>query len=635
MASPVTIARDALAAGHSLSAVETVLVQHFCADHALVPAPGSLLAATLVDGSPEVLAATAAFAAVDPLTLDSLIMAFETLVPPEDAAKYGAVFTPEAVTSFMATEAIARVRRLGVVPDDVTVVDPAVGCGALLSGALRVLSSLTSTPPHVLASHLYGADVSADSVHRARLVLALTSLYLGDPAEPDLSANLVRADALRDDLPALFGRPSFTVVLGNPPYVRYHHLDPAQRAELAARWESCGLGNFNLYFPFFELAHALADPSGSVVAYIAPNAFLTSLSGGLLRDWMVTNRYVDDVVDFAHHRLFEALTYTAITFAHRSLHRDPDSFGYLVADSAEQILTLPDDWPTALTTRARYADLSAAPWKLAARAAAPALARLAAAGPPLSGVADVRFGVATCRDKLYLLRSGSDHAGRLVTSYEGVTYWIEPEITRPCRRASSLATQSALDADSTRILYPYDLLDGRAVVVDEPTLADRFPGAYEYLLAIRPELARRDNGRKAYPAWYAYARTQGLTPASPRLLTPLYAARPRFLVDLDDTALFLNGCSVSLREDAPDWLTLDLLAALLNSALLHYFVESTARAIDGGFFAYQKAQLGPFPLAPFSPDEAAHLLALDAPARDRFLAAKYGLELPAEYLRAV
>ena len=630
----VTVTSAAITAGNSLKATEAALIQLFCQQHSLRPSPGGLLAPITDDASDEVQAALAALADLGALTLDDLVMAFETLVPEEDAKRYGAVFTPETITAFMASEAADRAAALGVDLEQASVVDPAVGCGALLVAALRVLVARTGQAPHVVAERLYGSDISEDSIARARLLLALASLYLGDPTEPSTASRIVVADALLSDWSEVFGREHFEIVLGNPPYVRYQQLEVAHREALSARWASCGKGNYNLYFPFFEVARTLADPAGSVVAFITPNAFLSSMSGGLLRQWMLDTKYLDDVADFGHHRVFEALTYTAVTFAHRSPSPRPKSFRYSAINGLPGLAKLKPGWAKKESVSVKWADLSAASWRLVGKKAAAAAQKLTHTGVRLDSVADVRFGVATCRDKLYLLNGAKDSDGNFVKVHEKVTYRIEPGITLPCSRVSSLPDQKTLDKDTTHIIHPYTVKDGKATIISEGDLAAKFPGAYAYLCAVRPELDARDKGKKTYAAWYAYARTQGLAPTGDKLLTPLYAGTPRFLRDTRTNSLFINGCSVTLKPGAPDWVTLDLLSLVLNSGVCRYFVESTANAIDGGFFAYQKTQLSRLSLPEVSAEEYARIAALDSGSQDDAIAALYGIKLPAEYRRA-
>lgn len=572
--------------------------------------------------------------AASSMTLDEVVMAFETLVPEEEAKRYGAVFTPAPITAFMAKEAVRRLSDRDIDLSGVRAIDPSVGCGALLIAVLERLAETLGADPADVAERLYGVDISANSVHRASILITLACLALGSAREPNLAPNLRVADSLTVAYADLFGEEAatFDLVIGNPPYVRYQHLDLALREQLAASWVSCSKGNFNLYFPFFELAHRLADPAGSVIAYITPNQFFTSLSGGPLRSWMVECRYLDDVVDFGHHRVFNAMTYTAITFASRGGTR-PASFGYLPVAGLPGLAKVADDWAVSAVNRYAYDRLGSSPWRLVGKTEHQQIRKITKAGPALSEVADVRFGLATLRDKLYMLKGVTDEDGYYIKELGGVAYRIEPDLTMPLIRVSSVSNQEEMDNVESRIIYPYTLNGSQATIIAEDTLRSSYPEAYGYLCAIRPELAKRDKGKKKYAAWYAYGRTQGLVPAGRKLLTPLYAAMPRFLWDTNPDSLFVNGCAVTVRPDAPDWVSLELLELVLNSAVCQYYIESTGISITGGFYAYQKSQLAGLGVPKMDAAQVEALRALGPEERDVALAHVYGVELPAELLR--
>ncbi len=613
---------------YPLEEVEAALVAQYCQENGLVPLPGTALA--------ELVRVGGAFtdlrdrlASAERWDLDDLVISFETCVPTAEAARYGAVFTPEAITSFMAREAIIRRLDSGESPGEITVVDPAVGCGALLVAALRELATRSHESPSEITARLAGVDISADSIRRAHLLLSVACLALGDAAEP--RARLIVGDTLTADLPALLDRAGeYSIVIANPPYVRYQVLDLATRADLAQNWEACGQGNFNLYFPFFEIAARLASPEGTV-CYITPNGFFTGLSGSRLRGWMTQRDWLDEIVDFGQYRVFEALTYTAVTFAtNRTTPRPKPTVGYVDVAGIPGLAGLPPAWEQVATTRVPLTDLGPSPWRLVGPSRHQTVAAITARGPRLSEMATVSFGLATLRDKLYLLRGDTDADGNYVTSYQGTTYRIEPGITRRCVKVSSVQSTAELAATRTRIIYPYTLDGTQATVLDEATLTIEYPEAYKYLCAIRAELAQRDHGRKAYAAWYAYGRTQGLVPLGRKLLSPLYAAWPRFLADDNEESLFINGIAVTAREGT----RLEDLAAILNSGVCRFYVEATANCIDGGFFAYQKSQLGDLGVAPL--DKATRQAISRAPdpgAVDDVLARLYGIALPAGYRR--
>src|SRR5690606_35848683 len=148
------------------------------------------------------------------------------------------------------------------------------------------------------------------------------------------------------------------------------------------------------------------------------------------------------------------------------------------------------------------------PWRLCAPAAAGLIDRIvAAAAGVLDDVAVLRGGVATLRDKLFLLSGERTSDGMLVAAYQGRRFEVEPELTLRCVKVPQVASTADLAGVRTRIIYPYERTESGVRVLAEEALAERFPRGFEYLSAVRGELATRDRGRKTYAAWFAYGRT--------------------------------------------------------------------------------------------------------------------------------
>lgn len=602
------IVRAHLDAGVDVAHLEAAIVAaHLAANGA--PAPTNDLISGLCADAANHPDLVGSFAGAAPVTVDAVVKCFEVLVPDGEARDHGAVFTPEAITGFMAHHTI------GLDNADGTVIDPACGCGALLVAAVRRIHELSGTAPSaIVANQIFGVDISAESLRRARILLALTCVDLGDDVA-HIDDNLTCGDALDRDL-APFGDVTFDVVLANPPYVRFQHIDVARRVELSDAWpNTLSKGNFNLYFAFFELAETLCG-TGGVVGYITPNSWFTAMSAGPLRRWMADTGMAGDLVDFGHTRVFDAMTYTTITFGR------PGVVDRGVSYTRIDDLDLLDGWAAPSGDRYVRDELSTTrPWRLVSSGDRAAIRRIADTGVPLGELADIRFGVATLRDRLYIV-DGSGEAP--VASRDGRCWPIEAGATRALLRVPDLADDDAVAASTTRIIYPYDLVDGSAVVWSEEKLRDEFPLCAVYLDSVAGELAQRDRGRKTYAAWFAYGRTQGLVPpGGERLLTPLYAGRPRFLRDRSGDALVVNGCSV--RPKDPQRWPIDRLAVVLNSAVCRWFIESTATSIDGGFFSYQKTQISPFGVLELTDADIATMEGMSVDDLDVFLADRYGI----------
>lgn len=557
------------------------------------------------------------------LALGDLVVAFESLVPADRAAADGVVFTPPPIAQFMAargvdTPAAAPAR----------VCDPAVGCGALLAAALPLLAARAGEAPSRAAARLTGVDTDADNVRRAGLLLALATLTLGDAAPP--TPQLHVADSLRVDWAALTGTPrGFDLTIANPPYVRYQHLADRDRRDLPARYESATHGNFNLYYPFVELAADLTSSGGTAVL-ITPNAYLTSASGAPLRR-LLADGVLAEVYDLGHRGRADAfpgaLTYPAISVLRGD--RAATHVAYRRADDLDQLAAPPP------ATHTPHTDLAARRWTLVAADEHATVDAMRRASPhTLADVAHIRAGVATLRDRLYVVHDNTDHAGDLTAYYQGAAYPIERDATRPVVKLSHHRDgRDGRDvADAThRLIFPYRP-DGRGghEVIPEDELRRHYPRTAAYLDAVRDDLARRDRGRKTYPAWYAYGRSQGLSTVGEKLLSPLYADRPRFLRAADPHLLHLNGVAVLPKPGCG--VDVDALHAVLNSAFLHYWVAATSPAIDGGYHGYQRSRIADFPLPPLDGDTQQRLAAARRRSRDdvdTILAGCYRTPIPA------
>ena len=73
---------------------------------------------------------------------------------------------------------------------------------------------------------------------------------------------------------------------------------------------------FQPLFCFFELGYQLLKENGRL-GYITPNNYFTSLAAKTLRGFFTSNKCVYRIVDFSHKKVFDAQTYTALTFLNK------------------------------------------------------------------------------------------------------------------------------------------------------------------------------------------------------------------------------------------------------------------------------------------------------------------------------
>ena len=244
-----------------------------------------------------------------------------------------------------------------------TICDPACGSGAFLNQALEflitehayidelkakvlggaiVFSDIENT---ILENNIYGVDINEESVEIAKLSLWLRT------AQPrrklnDLSSNIKCGNSLidaksvagdkafkwEDEVPAVFTKGGFDVVIGNPPYVR---------AELLGEFLEYFEKKYNVYHSasdlfayFYELGFKIIKEDG-LVGFIS-NTFSKTAAGKTLRSYLTEKANFNIYIDFTEIQIFEgATTYPIIIIFEKSSSKN-DNFTYIKIPKSSQ-----------------------------------------------------------------------------------------------------------------------------------------------------------------------------------------------------------------------------------------------------------------------------------------------------------
>ncbi|MCC7506782.1 MAG: Eco57I restriction-modification methylase domain-containing protein [Saprospiraceae bacterium] len=446
------------------------------------------------------------------------------------------------------------------------VLDPACGDGRFLEAIVQRI--IGWSPKAGLAAYLaqvHGWDIDPQALADCRARLdALT-----DPLGLRIDWNLRCCDALHQEAAA----GQFDFIVGNPPYIRIQHLEPAQRQYIRAHFEFCRSGSTDIYIAFYELATRLLAPGGRC-GFITPNTFFFTETARPLRAYFAGQQNLLQLTNYGDIQVFDnATTYSAIAVF--GTEAQP-CFRF------EQALD-----KNAFTSQVvGFEKISEKKfWQLGAAAAE------RTAGKRLKDVARIHVGITTLCDKAYFFP---------VEELDGQYVWaltklqgrvkMERGILKPLVKASTL--KSGDEPIREYALFPYEKHAGKTRLIAETELRQRYPLAYAYLCAVRPDLDRRDNGRPVKPAWYAYARSQGLETSFGRkiLFSPMNR-QPNFILHEREDATFYSGYCIKYDGDYRQ------LLEQLNSPRMAEFIAVSGRDFRGGWKAYNKKVMEEFPLA--------------------------------------
>ena len=603
--------------------IETALVQVFVEANNILVRRNSLIKNLLEDNGKNILSVKLLLKhKIEIKTITDLVNIFELLVPADDKKTNGTFFTPKIITDFIVSQTITSPTQ--------KICDPSCGCGAFLTAAcMFICEKFKCELVDVIEKNLYGVDVADYSIRRAKILLSLLALKNGEDKE-DIKFNLKVYDSLTSDwkklFPEVIENGGFDVVIGNPPYVRFQDLNKELRNQLYNDWLTLKTGNYNLYFAFFELGIDILKPKG-ILGYITPNNYFTSLAGVQLREYLASNKLIEKIVDFNHLKLFEAQTYTCITF----LKKEKRQFFYYERMDNYELL----DYLDKLHYSKVYFDkLNNNKWRLLRDIDQDNIKRIENIGKKLGELTDIRVGIATCKDSVYFIDGATLKDGYYHKLYQSKNYPIEKEICRRIAKISDFKTQKALDENNRWIIFPYQKIAGKMEIIPEKDLKRLYPCCYKYFLSAKEDLAARDKGRVEYTEWYAYARTQGLNFYGKKLLTPTFSSEPRFLLEKNENALFCNGYAIYMDDTSglfsrmEPQLNLAILRKILNSCVMDYYIKQTSVAIEGGYPCYQKNFIELFGIPDFSTDDLNFLKNEENKARiDAFLIKKYGISI--------
>ena len=559
---------------------------------------------------------------VDINTIKELENCLELIIPVQDRKVNGAFFTPEFIIDFI-------IKEISPLESDKNL-DPSCGSGAFLVGLVDYYKqTYKKSVKKIIKENIYGSDILDYNIRRAKLILVIYALLNNEILEEE-DFNLYQQDSLnaRWEL-------KFENIVGNPPYVKFQDLAAETRISLSKHWTTVEGGTFNLYFAFFELGFKLLKPDGKL-GYITPNNYFTSLSGEALRKYFHLQKCITRIVDFSHKKVFDAQTYTAITFLNKKKN---DSIIYdriKNNQNPESFLTTVNGSPNELK------NLNFKKWRLLKTDEQENISIIESIGLPIGKLFDICVGIATLKDEVYFIDGSSEKSGYFIKSTENGDFEIEKDITRPVFKISDFKSQEEVERNRRRIICPYIIKNGTATSIPEVEFKIAFPKCYSYLLSEKDNLNNRDKGKFSYEPFYVWGRTQGLTRNGKKILNPTFSQYPRFLLVEKEDGFFTNGYGLYFKkhaEDIPLFIenynpltnekNIDVVQKILNSIVMHYYVSKTSVSIEGGYPCYQKNFIEKFTIPNLTQVELDTIRAFSEKDEiDKFLISKYQLKLP-------
>lgn len=571
------------------------------------------------------------------MLVESVARAYETTYSAVERKLSGTHYTPDNVIEYIVEKTV------GTSPLDFhqfRVLDPACGSGLFLLKAFEVICVSLRQKHGVLSSQqaravlencIYGIDIDAAAIKEAQHNLLLKAKELGVHTA-NLDNNFFAGDAL--DLlaeqeqqmgfdfengndqsaqmkifPEVMAAGGFDCVIGNPPYIRIQNISPLKRRNKYINFFHTATGRFDISILFVELAACMLKKTGKL-GFIVSNKLLSTNGARQLRQFILEHFTVEEIVDLADTKLFEAAILPMILILQRGRNLSEQMVFAAATETkngshqtkkisnifeAMREAKLPLVREVGIGTRIFSIRKFISPqpnktnsiWTFHSPAETRILEKIrCAAEGTLSDFAQkISVGLKTTADDVFI---------KPLTKAFVAENCLEKDIIFPVLESHNV-TRWLINWHPEKdnyVLYPHEESNGKLA----PINLSRFPQVKKYLHTHHEQLAGRMYLKEAGRQWYEIWVHQSPQDFSKiKIITPDISATNRF--GLDQKGFFVNGtCFYIILKDQSVETNFAMLA-LLNSKLMEYFHKTTSgNALYAKRFRYWTTYLSRYPI---------------------------------------
>ena len=473
--------------------------------------------------------------------------------------KEGATFTPSNLAVFLAEKIHSYLPNENKVWK---VCDPACGNGSLLLAMGELLNDKG------LDFELYGSDNNAEYVDETTKIL---SKHFSNHV-----IKIEEKDFVEEKCDNLFSNNISTdIFIANPPYVRTQILGEEKSQSISKKFKLSG--RVDLYYPFLmNMTAALNE--GGIIGVITSNRFLTTKSGSDIRQFLLENYDILEIIDLGDTKLFDAAVLPSIFIGRKNtfnphtkrakftkIYEATDDFNdkALKCDSIYEVLRkeksnlyiLPNKKYNLTIGFFQEPQEKNGIWHMNTMEESEWVENIRRKS--IGTIGDffrVKVGVKSCADNVFFNNNWEkdekpeDIVMRKIISQENISQWN-------------------ISDNLQEVIYPHTVVDGKKVVID----ITQYPKTLSYFQKHSEELKNRKYLAKANRKWYEYWVPQNpLLWDKTKIVFADISSTPRFAIDSNGS--IVNGnCYWIVAEKEDDKDILFLIAALANSKLMEKY----------------------------------------------------------------
>lgn len=458
------------------------------------------------------------------------------------------------------------------------ILDISCGCGNFLLEAYDILYEMfecyrhelkiENIHKHIIENCIYGVDIDKNAVD-----ILNNSLRNKDIDSEVLKTNIYCFDSLNknnlgQDVINLFWENKFDYIIGNPPYIGHKSLGKEYKNFLLKEYSEVYRDKSDIYYCFYKRVIDLLSEDG-IVSIITPRYFLESISGKNLRNYILNNTYINEIIDFNGSNIFKNISIASciITLSKKCITYNIDvhklknsklKLNYL--DSLEYYLN--DD--NFYNIKIKQSDLNE-DWIISNKENLDIYNKLESYGQyRLKDICISFQGIITGCDKAFIIDKRDIDEN--IEEKKLLKNWVKNKQIKKYK----------LDENKKLLIYSNDIVD-----------EEEYPKSINYISNYKEKLLNRRECRKNIRKWYElqWGREKSLFERK-KIMYPYKAKENRFAIDYKNSFCSADVYSFYIKEEYENEFSYEYIVGLLNSSIYDTYFKTFAKKMTSDLYDY-------------------------------------------------
>ena len=458
------------------------------------------------------------------------------------------------------------------------ILDISCGCGNFLLEAYDILYEMfeyyrhelkiENIHKHIIENCIYGVDIDKNAVD-----ILNNSLRNKDIDSKILKSNIYCFDSLNknnlgQDVINLFWENKFDYIIGNPPYIGHKSLSKEYKNFLLKEYSEVYRDKSDIYYCFYKRVIDLLSEDG-IVSIITPRYFLESISGKHLRNYILNNSYINEIIDFNGSNIFKNISIASciITLSKKCITSNIDihklknsklKLNYL--DSLEYYLN--DD--NFYNIKIKQSDLNE-DWIISNKENLDIYNKLESYGQyRLKDICISFQGIITGCDKAFIIDKRDTDEN--IEEKKLLKNWVKNKHIKKYK----------LDENKKLLIYSNDIVD-----------EEEYPKSINYISNYKEKLLNRRECRKNIRKWYElqWGRQKELFERK-KIMYPYKAKENRFAIDYKNSFCSADVYSFYIKEEYENEFSYEYIVGLLNSSIYDTYFKTYAKKMTSDLYDY-------------------------------------------------